>query len=79
MVRNVLRYLTIVPACFVLYTPLVLSQDGNLVLEEIVVTAQKKSETLSETPMTVNVITGDQFSDYAGFELRCRCLGARTG
>jgi outer membrane receptor protein involved in Fe transport len=69
MVRNVLRYLTIVPACFVLYTPLVLSQDGNLVLEEIVVTAQKKSETLSETPMTVNVITGDQFSDYAGFEL----------
>jgi iron complex outermembrane receptor protein len=38
-----------------------------LALEEIVVTAQKKSEALSDIPMTVNVISGDELSDFASF------------
>ncbi|MCX2980440.1 TonB-dependent receptor [Halieaceae bacterium IMCC14734] len=50
--------------------PMSMAQGSNLVLEEIVVTAQKKAENLSETPMTVNVITGETFSEYAGFDIR---------
>lgn len=49
---------------------LVLAQGNSLVLEEVVVTAQKKTESLAETPMTVNVISGDQFSEFASFDFR---------
>jgi len=40
------------------------------VLEEVIVTAQKKSESLAEIPMTVNVITGEQFNNFANFDFR---------
>ncbi len=39
----------------------------DLVLEEIIVTAQKRVETLAETPMTVNVMTGEQIAQTATF------------
>ena len=38
-----------------------------LVLEEIIVTAQKKSESLSDTPVTVNVVSGEQMNEFANF------------
>jgi iron complex outermembrane receptor protein len=37
------------------------------VLEEVVVEAQKKSETVTETPIAIQVLTGDQFQKYASF------------
>ena len=42
----------------------------DLFLEEIIVTAQKKSESLAEIPMTVNVVTGEQFSELGSFDFR---------
>ncbi len=43
--------------------------QSGLVLEEVIVTAQKKSETLSDTPITVNVVTGEQLAEFASFSL----------
>jgi len=40
------------------------------VLEEVIVEAQKKSETVTETPIAIQVITGDQFQKYASFNLQ---------
>lgn len=39
----------------------------ELVLEEVIVTAQKRVESLAETPMTVNVVTGEQIAESASF------------
>jgi len=41
----------------------------ELVLEEVIVTAQKRTEALSRTPMTVNVVTGQQIAEFAAFSL----------
>jgi len=38
-----------------------------LMLEEIIVTAQKRLESLEETPITINVVTGDALDEYAVF------------
>ena len=43
------------------------SAQDSLVLEEIIVTAQKRVESLAETPMTVNVVTGEQIAESASF------------
>jgi len=42
----------------------------SMVLEEIVVEAQKKVETVTETPMTINAISGEQFEKYASFNFQ---------
>jgi iron complex outermembrane recepter protein len=39
--------------------PLAAAQESRAALEEIVVTAQKRSETLAEVPMSVTVLTGE--------------------
>lgn len=44
-----------------------LSAAEELILEEVIVTAQKRVETLAETPMTVNVVTGEQITESASF------------
>lgn len=45
-----------------------LAQDGKpLILEEIIVTAQKRVESLEDTPITVNVITGEALNDFEVF------------
>jgi iron complex outermembrane receptor protein len=46
----------------------VLAQENTLVLEEVIVTAQKRVESLAETPMTVSVMTGEQIADMAAFD-----------
>lgn len=43
--------------------------QGALVLEEVLVTAQKKTESLAETPMTIEVITGEQLAEFSSFSL----------
>jgi len=40
------------------------SAQSNLVLEEIVVTAQKRDQSLQEVPSSVSVITGSALNDY---------------
>ncbi|MEH6582730.1 MAG: TonB-dependent receptor [Halioglobus sp.] len=45
-----------------------LAQGGApLVLEEVIVSAQKRTESLSNIPKTVNVVTGTQVQDFAVF------------
>jgi outer membrane receptor protein involved in Fe transport len=39
-------------------------------LEEVIVEAQKKSETITETPISLQAITGDQFQKYASFNFQ---------
>lgn len=41
----------------------------SLVLEEIIVTAQKRDESLAETPMTVNVVTSEQIAEFGSFTI----------
>lgn len=47
-----------------------LAQQSGLVLEEIIVTAQKRVESLADTPMTVNVVTGEQIAEFAAFSFQ---------
>ncbi len=58
----------IIPALITSAITLPAAAQNSLVLEEIIVTAQKRSESLSETPMTVNVVTGDVLEEMASFE-----------
>lgn len=44
------------------------AQDQSLVLEEIVVTAQKREESLTEAPLTVNLLSGAAMRDTAVFQ-----------
>ncbi len=41
--------------------------NASLVLEEVIVTAQKRTESLADIPMTVNVVTGEKIADFASF------------
>lgn len=45
-----------------------LAQEPGLVLEEIVVTAQKREESLTEAPLTVNLLSEDAMRDAAIFQ-----------
>ncbi len=50
--------------------PAAAQESGSLQLEEVVVTAQKRDETLSETPMTVNAISGQEINNFAAFSFQ---------
>lgn len=41
--------------------------NTSLELEEIVVTAQKRVESLEDIPITINVIIGEALGEYGGF------------
>lgn len=45
----------------------VMAQVSSLILEETIVTAQKRTESLADTPLTVNVMTGDQIGELGSF------------
>lgn len=59
----------LVSAIVALGVPLqsVAQSSGSLVLEEIIVTAQKRVESLADTPITVNVVTGEALDEFAIF------------
>ena len=40
--------------------------EAPLMLEEVIVTAQKRTESLSDIPITVNVISGEVLGEYGG-------------
>lgn len=44
--------------------------SSTLILEEIIVTAQKRVESLSDTPLTVNVVTGEQIAEFGSFSFQ---------
>ncbi|MGK2924323.1 MAG: TonB-dependent receptor [Lysobacterales bacterium] len=50
----------------------------ELILEEILVTAQKREQSLSEVPVAVSAITGDTVRDYLGGAQDIRALAARV-
>ena len=50
----------------------------NTVLEEIIVTAQKREQTLAEVPAAVSTITGQQIRDYISGAQDIRALAARV-
>jgi iron complex outermembrane receptor protein len=54
------------------------AQAQDLMLEEIVVTAQKREQTLAEVPAAVSAITGELVSDYLGGAQDIRALAARV-
>jgi len=54
------------------------AQAQDLMLEEIVVTAQKREQTLAEVPAAVSAITGELVRDYLGGAQDIRALAARV-
>jgi iron complex outermembrane receptor protein len=50
----------------------------ELILEEILVTAQKREQSLSEVPVAVSAITGDTVREYLGGAQDIRALAARV-
>lgn len=53
-------------------------QAQTMVLEEIIVTAQKREQTLAEVPAAVSTITGQQIRDYISGAQDIRALAARV-
>jgi iron complex outermembrane receptor protein len=54
----------------------VLAQD--LLIEEIIVTAQKREQTLEDVPLAVSAVTGDRVDDLLGGGKDIRALAARV-
>jgi len=59
------NYLLVVAVMAIGYTGSAYSQErDDLVLEEIVVTAQKRSESLSDVPITISALSGENLEDF---------------
>jgi iron complex outermembrane receptor protein len=54
------------------------AQAQDLMLEEIIVTAQKREQTLSDVPAAVSAITGESVNEYLGGAQDIRALAARV-
>jgi iron complex outermembrane receptor protein len=63
-------------AAGLIFAPVAQAQD--LMLEEIVVTAQKREQTLSDVPAAVSAISGESVNDYLGGAQDIRALAARV-
>jgi iron complex outermembrane receptor protein len=55
-----------------------LAQAEELVLEEILVTAQKRVQTMDQVPAAVSAISGESVNDYIGGAQDIRALAARV-
>jgi iron complex outermembrane receptor protein len=53
-------------------------QAQDLMLEEIIVTAQKREQALTDVPAAVSAITGETLNDYLGGAQDIRALAARV-
>jgi iron complex outermembrane receptor protein len=71
-----LHRLSVLALAGVFVAPAAMSEE--LVLEEILVTAQKREQTLSEVPAAVSAITGELVRDYLGGAQDIRALAARV-
>jgi iron complex outermembrane receptor protein len=54
------------------------AQADELVLEEVLVTAQKRIQTLEDVPLSVSAVTGEAVNDYLGGGQDIRALAARV-
>ena len=54
------------------------AQAEELVLEEILVTAQKRLQTMDQVPAAVSAISGESINDYIGGAQDIRALAARV-
>ncbi|MEJ2534959.1 MAG: TonB-dependent receptor plug domain-containing protein, partial [Gammaproteobacteria bacterium] len=54
------------------------AQDSDLVLEEVLVTAQKRVQSLEDVPLTVSAIAGESVNDYLSGAQDIRALAARV-
>lgn len=61
------KKLALASAFAALYSPLLFAQDSKPRLEEVIVTAQKRVESLQEVPISVATVDGDKMDD-AGVE-----------
>lgn len=55
-----------------------LAQSSEILLEEIVVTAQKRAQTLQEIPSAVSAISSEEVKDYLGAGENIRALAGRV-
>jgi outer membrane receptor protein involved in Fe transport len=62
-------------AAGLLFAPVAQAQD--LMLEEIVVTAQKREQTLTDVPAAVSTLSGALVNDFLGGAQDIRALAAR--
>jgi iron complex outermembrane receptor protein len=76
MHRQLSAHVFLFAAAGLLCTPAAYSED--LVLEEILVTAQKREQTLSDVPVAISAISGELVSDYLGGAQDIRALAARV-
>ena len=74
--KHDLHRLSVLALAGVFVAPAAMSEE--LVLEEILVTAQKREQTLSEVPAAVSAITGELVRDYLGGAQDIRALAARV-
>lgn len=74
------RYWCRALAAVLLLTPAaaVVAADEQLSLEEVLITAQKREQTLQEVPATVSAVTGDAVEDYLGAAENVRALAGRV-
>ena len=66
----------LIAAAGVIFAPAVLAQE--LALEEILVTAQKREQTLTEVPAAVSAISGETVREYVNGGQDIRALAARV-
>lgn len=57
---------------------LIANAQEQLMLEEIVVTAQKREQSLQDVPASVSVMSGDSIRDYVGSAENIRALAGRV-
>lgn len=55
-----------------------LAQDNQMTLEEVIVTAQKREQTLEDVPAAVSIIAGEQVREYLNGAQDIRALAARV-
>ncbi len=65
-VRHAMRPLAL--AIATLTSGTALAQGSGLVLDEIIVTAQKQVQTVRDTPIAITAVSGEDFRDVAGFQ-----------
>ena len=73
--KNLTRMLMLAAGA-VFLVPGAYAQD--LVLEEVLVTAQKREQTLEDVPLAVSTLTGESVDDYLGGAQDIRALAARV-
>lgn len=72
------RFITCVATTVAMSLPVIVAaQDEQLVLEEVVVTAQKREQSLQDVPISITALSGDTLSAFAAGGEDIRLLSSR--